>query len=126
MNYSYEAEGAWAAGIFEGEGCVSVSHSAIVIKLSMCDEDVVYKWGCVLGCGKHYGPYPPRGNGTKPQWQWSVARIKDVEAVYERFRPWLSARRIKQFEDAFEAYHKKREDRAGYRESGYRRRSYIG
>lgn len=43
-----ETEIAWAAGIFEGEGCFSVSrrHTRVYLKLAirMTDEDVIAKW----------------------------------------------------------------------------------
>ena len=97
-----DADGAWAAGLFEGEGTVGCGKSGIRLQLAMCDEDIVRRWGDVVGAGRIRGPYGPHGVGTKPQWHWGVYAADDVEAIYIRFRPWLGERRLKQFEEAFE------------------------
>lgn len=92
-----EAEIAWAAGLFEGEGNVALTQSGIQIRLSMCDEDVVRRWGAVVGVGKCYGPYT-RKVSPKPHWLWRISSTEEIIALFEAFRPWLGQRRIEQFE----------------------------
>jgi len=107
-----DALNAWAAGLFEGEGSVRCDRTCVRIALTMCDEDVVRRWGQAVGAGKLYGPYPPRGTGTKPQWQWTVQKLVDVEAVYIRLYPWLGSRRMQQFDDAMAKYRAARQPTA--------------
>ena len=92
-----EAQIAWAAGIYEGEGCAYTNGVAIRIKLTMCDEDIVRRWGATIGVGRFNGPYQPRSGG-KPFYEWSVCKYHDVVRVYEMFKPWLGLRRTEQFE----------------------------
>lgn len=98
-----EAEIAWAAALFEGEGCLHCSKTGLVLGLAMCDEDVVQRWGRIIGAGRMRCE-PPRGSGTKPQYHWAVYKIADVEAICFRLRPWLGTRRCQQFDTAFEKY----------------------
>lgn len=96
---------AWAAGLYEGEGSVSVHRPgksgspAPQLKIGMTDEDVVRRVCGIVGLGKVYGPYqpPPAGPGRKPLWVWVVTSWDNVEAVWALFAPWLGIRRGEQF-----------------------------
>lgn len=92
-----EAEIAWAAGLYEGEGTVGLTSSGIQVALKMCDEDVVRRWGQAVGFGKFYGPHQYKGC-KKPQCEWRVCTGDQVVALLEAFRPWLGKRRIEQLE----------------------------
>lgn len=90
---------AWCAGLFEGEGCFTVmcyDHGAGSDQprcyLAMTDEEPVRRFHQLLGVGHVY----TRGSNNpkhKPQWQWQVAKQKDVRYVIETLYPWLSPRR---------------------------------
>lgn len=94
----------WAAGVFEGEGCLHVrkqgpGDTAFLI-LRMTDEDVVRAVAGILGVGNMYGPYYPcrseRGAERKPYWTWAVNRPLDVVHVIDSFMPYLGARRVEE------------------------------
>jgi hypothetical protein len=91
-----DIEIAWAAGLFEGEGCFTCRRReglwpAFVCCLQMTDEDVVRRFAAVVGHGSVYERIdrrPPR----RPTYAWSVTG-QTAEAVAELLMPHLGARR---------------------------------
>jgi hypothetical protein len=78
---------AWAAGLFEGEGCITVSHNGSgtknqpVLRLNMIDEDTVRRFQRAVGCGP-VKAYVFKSQGTrKPQFWWYVTSFEKVQAV---------------------------------------------
>jgi hypothetical protein len=107
-----EAEIAWAAGVLEGEGCISWSNSTTVrdgqrlqarVSIAMTDEDVLVRVRDILGCGV-VRPNTREGKvywkpHHKPQWTWEVRARDDVERVLTVLLPWLCARRRERAEE---------------------------
>jgi hypothetical protein len=58
----------------------------------MTDEDVIRQAHDRAGVGNVNGPYTGRP-GTKPFWEWRVARQHDAAALMELVRPWMGRRR---------------------------------
>lgn len=99
-----EAEIAWAAGLFEGEGCIiertqrardgSTLHYQC-LQLTMTDRDVVERFHQVVGCGWRYSirPKVQNGRGTKILYDLHIGRRHDVERILLMLRPWLGERR---------------------------------
>lgn len=95
---------AWAAGIFEGEGCFSTfpnqnnTRRYIGLQVNMTDEDVVERLYNVFGVGTFAPWHPPshRESGRKPQYRWRVSG-KNAEAVFWLIAPHLGKRRIARF-----------------------------
>lgn len=93
---------AWAAGLFEGEGCVGVyskpdgargPRKAPVMKISMTDLDVLEKFQRIVGFGKIHGPTIRRQPNHKPVWSWSCGGTEKVQALLAAFWSYLCARR---------------------------------
>ena len=90
---SYE----WAAGLFEGEGCIKTNKSANAsyqLKVKMTDLDVLEKIQAVFNCGSirpdnWYSKYPQ----YKPQWVWSVCNRRDVRMILNHMLPHFGTRR---------------------------------
>ena len=82
---------AWAAGLFEGEGCIAPGGRR-ALTLRMCDEDVVRRFARVVGAGRvrqHYS-----GNERhRPSWEWSVGTYDDCRRILLAFLPHLGDRR---------------------------------
>lgn len=90
---------AWAAGLFDGEGCsallshrthagyssgeLSVTQSSLV-----GSPEVLRRFGVIVGAGYISGPYPQR-NATMDVYRWKVAARSDVERVIAEVWPWL-------------------------------------
>jgi hypothetical protein len=91
-----EEELAWAAGLFEGEGCVTEVGDRFIIVVNNTDEWVIEWFFEILAYGRRYGPYKNSeadGQRRKPFW---VGRAADEEAfdVLQLLAPWLSPRRL--------------------------------
>lgn len=96
---------AWAAGLFEGEGCISTYNNGQSAKrywqleLRMTDEDIVRRLHEVLGVGSVYGPYEQKAS-TKPFWQLNVRKQEEVRQVLELLYPYLGERRRARADEA--------------------------
>jgi len=93
-----DAQCAWLAGLYEGEGTLyrqtdarngSVSYH---LRLPMTDEDTVRRAHEIAGVGYVYA-LPRRQVGWKPQWVWVVRRRDDIAHVIRDLLPWLGNRR---------------------------------
>lgn len=91
-----EAEAAWLAGMYEGEGCL---YSRITqrrryprIRIRMTDEDVVRKIHTISGVGLFYESSPPKEN-RQQLYVWEVNKLSDVKTVFRHIYPWLGKRR---------------------------------
>jgi hypothetical protein len=84
-----EAEIAWAAGIFEGEGCISWSNRTTARGRQRFQSVTgVGSIRAIQREGKRY--WRPH---HKPAWQWEVRSRADVEQVIRLLLPWWCARR---------------------------------
>lgn len=96
---------AWAAGFFEGEGCIHMNKQArktLGMVVSNCDEDVLRRFHEIVGCGTFHGPYKQSGakEHWKPFWRWQTSSW-DAIALCEReeFVSHLGERRKKKLEE---------------------------
>lgn len=93
-----DREIAWAAGLFEGEGCFTVSlsqgkYASPRVKLRSTDEDVVRRFHSIMGLGAvREEPYFSRKSGYKTQWEW-YARSSEVIRAIDLLLPWMGERR---------------------------------
>lgn len=89
------AEDAYAAGLFEGEGSITVwrRNGRAFVKLVMRqnDREPLDKLQAILG-GTIQGPYVRHGGNE--YWQWQICGWQLTERAVERMRPWLSTRRL--------------------------------
>jgi hypothetical protein len=90
---------AWAAGLFDGEGCSSLLHHRSHLgymtgELSVTQSslvgspEVLRRFGVVVGAGHISGPYSQR-NATMDVYRWKAAALGDVERVIAELWPWL-------------------------------------
>jgi hypothetical protein len=90
---------AWAAGLLEGEGSITVCGGTPRLGLKLSDEEVLRRFAGILGVGKIYGPDgpygydPPKQLAKKPAWMW-VCERKAAAAAIEAMAPMLSMRRV--------------------------------
>ena len=98
-----ETELAWAAGFFEGEGCVSIVRTTFGrITLVLTQAGDPWTLGrfrnAVGGRGRVRGPYLSPGH--LPAWRWRITARADVIAVMECLRPYLGPKsdKLKKFD----------------------------
>lgn len=87
---------AWAAGLFEGEGCITICGKSSTyggggqLALTMTDEDIVQRFRDVVGVGQIY---PTDRGRHKRQYRWVASNFENVQAVIAMLWPWLGPRR---------------------------------
>jgi hypothetical protein len=88
---------AWAAGLFEGEGCLHESQRRgridISARLTMCDEDIVRRFATVVGFGTVRGPIESKRPNHNPTWEWYTQRRALVFELIALFAPYFGDRR---------------------------------
>ncbi len=91
-----DAMHAWAAGLFEGEGCITRCNGRPRLSLRMTDEEAVRRFAEVVGVGKVYGPYGGYGyrdgHERRPVFMWVASRV-DAGVAYALMEPWLGESR---------------------------------
>jgi hypothetical protein len=122
---------AWAAGLFEGEGCISLvdKHGGrfyIVLELSSTDEDVVRRFHRIIACGAVTGPYSGKGDNRKDFFKWRSSAAKDIALATDLLLPLMCSRRAKTWNDALARQQTQRPRRktgvpVGYRKTHCRR-----
>ncbi len=99
-------EVAWAAGLFEGEGCFTIRRDrgirwpSATTALNMTDFVPVERFAEIVQVGKVYGPYIYGGN--KPFIRWQVQGVEGMKTVLALLKPWLSWRRVHRAEEIIE------------------------
>ena len=89
----------WAAGLFEGEGCLYRDKrcSTWTLQLRMTDRDIVQRFADVVGCGTavHDESNQPRRirTGRKACYRWTCSKQADVRRLLEQFLPYFGHRR---------------------------------
>jgi hypothetical protein len=97
---------AWAAGLFEGEGCVSLRldkacpHMTVI--LAETDRDVVEEWASIWGL-KVDGPYERGGGKHKDVWYAQTGRFDRVMTILGAMWPYLKERRREKIKEALGA-----------------------
>jgi hypothetical protein len=93
---SYETDITWAAGLFEGEGCLTISgrkypHARVYLRST--DEDVVRRFAAIIKVGQVRVDDSQQKYGYKRQWEWYTGKMDSVVTVIELLRPHLGTRR---------------------------------
>ncbi len=89
---------AWTAGLFEGEGCFTIStcgksgYKQPRLKLSMVDRDVVKRFGDIVKLG-HYCEQKFKNPLHSTQLCWYAGKRSDVKEIINLLLPYLGERR---------------------------------
>lgn len=91
---------AYAAGLFEGEGCVTLTQKRQpCLMVAMTDREPIEQIAAILG-GRVYGPYHRAAHESrKPTYEWRLFGWTALEMTYPKLRKWLSPRRRGRFEE---------------------------
>jgi hypothetical protein len=88
---------AWAAGLFEGEGCWGLRKDGRnpYAALKMADRDVVERFASIVGFGS-MSITERRSKNPKhsDMWCWQVFNAPQVRQLINLFRPYLGTRRL--------------------------------
>ena len=97
------AEIAWVAGVFEGEGTIRVrkGNYGAQVSIRMDDRDVIERVHSIMGFGNFYEIRERRASGqVVTQYNYQLGSAGHVIAFLEIVRPWLGARRREKAEAA--------------------------
>ena len=131
-----EAELAWAAGLFEGEGCITLcgEFDSPRLKLSMTDFDVIERFAGIVGegntCGQTF-----KNPKYKPQLCWYTGSKGVILRILNQLSPFFGVRRRERaaqvearcLDAPFEGWDAAREpwDDAGYVNGEYYRSNKV-
>lgn len=94
---------AWAAGLFEGEGWITIRNRNgrryPIIALQSTDEDVVRRFHEAVGVGNVVWTKPAR-KGWKQSWKWQAFGWEPLSVVAELIGPYLGERRSARLREA--------------------------
>ena len=115
---------AWAAGLFEGEGCFSPRRPSgrksmhLHAAVTSTDRDVIERFAQILEFGHiNYSARKARPHHT-PTYRWFV-NGEEVERLYELLEPWLCGRRRARYAELLaERRHYETVNRATHRRIG--------
>jgi hypothetical protein len=100
----------WAAGLFEGEGCLTWHRTCANSKrlrfaasIGMNDKDVLDKFAAIFPMGKVRGPYKD-GLGRRVAWQYQSAVAKDVYYIVIALYQFLCSRRKQKIEQFIQLF----------------------
>lgn len=102
-----DAEIAWMAGLFEGEGCIYVlnqKNNYWYLKVTMCDKDVVDRFYELAGCGNVKEDPPPKKENWSQSYTWLVGDRQNVRRLLLMFLPFLGERRKARALEAIEDF----------------------
>lgn len=97
---------AWAGGLFEGEGCISLDKKpagkkSARLRITSTDKDVLDRFRMIIGVGVLNGPYINRRHPHyKPKWAYSASGGRSVYPVLVALWPFLCSRRQAKAEEA--------------------------
>ena len=99
----------WAAGLFEGEGCISydkLAPNTRILVIGMTDYDVMQDFVRLVGYGNLRGPIQriTHGKRRKDFWEWRVKKRKEVTRILKLLLPYLGNRRAERAREALNHY----------------------
>lgn len=93
---------AWAAGLFEGEGCITMTGKlkSPRLKLQMTDFDIVRRFKRIVKCG-NLCLAKFKNRKYKVQLVWFTGRKATVAKVLEMLMPYFGLRRRKRAKEVY-------------------------
>lgn len=100
MTYWTREDLAWVAGIYEGEGCLSLrdngykgNNKYVTMRICMTDKDILDRVARIIGMGDVKLITPPSRAGKKPMYEWKLGRWDQWYPFVMAIFQWLGERR---------------------------------
>jgi len=105
-----ELDWAWAAGIFEGEGCIVIRKRlrTVCLCLKMADLDIVERFQAIAGCGR-LRIERAKSFRHRDCHIWSICTRRDVLRILAILRPHMGSRRGARIDEAILHYSRPRD-----------------
>lgn len=103
---------AWAAGFFDGEGCIYIAKMNkqsnaprnIHFDIAQIHPYVLHRFKNAIKLGKVYGPYKSKLKNRKPYWRYTLSGFEQCQAAVAKLWDFLSPIKQKQAETALKGY----------------------
>jgi len=98
----------WAAGLYEGEGCFTLSirnkgkYLYPRLQIKMGTIQVLQKFQSIFNVGSIEGPRKTKRSDHTPMWVYQVGKRKEVELIINQLYPFLSDDRQDQIDEILE------------------------
>lgn len=111
------SEVAWAAGLFEGEGTLTISsmskksgkdQTAVKLKLCSTDEDIVQRFADIVEVGQIREDDSMVKRGWKLQWEWYTNKQDSVIHVVNLLKPYFGKRRTERADEILDHIRQKK------------------
>ena len=104
-----KTERAWAAGFFDGEGCIrhqsTMGNRIVSINIAQTNIEPLERFLACVDAGKIYGPYRHKNKPHhKPYWVFTSHKIGDIRKIFKALRPYLSSIKLNKFIEVFSKY----------------------
>lgn len=99
---------AWAAGFFDGEGCVGASthQGQLFFCIKQTEPTVLHRFRAALGgLGHVCGPYKQRNPRHSDFWSYNLCSFEGVQAACAMLWIFLSEPKKQQIKSALASYH---------------------
>ena len=95
---------AWAAGLFEGEGCISIKkdYKGVGLQMVGTDRDVLERMCNLFGGSIYTMSMAKRPAHHKQQYSWTLQKRDKVMSALEKMLPFFGQRRACKALDAFD------------------------
>ena len=94
----------WAAGLFEGEGCITHNSNGLPrLIMSMTDEDVMESFRDIIGVGNVHLKKGKFKAHWKPAWEWTISKQTYVYRILEDMLPYFGHRRAYKAQNSLDA-----------------------
>lgn len=90
---------AWAAGLFEGEGCFTLKSGRPCCELTSTDKDVVMKFRDIVSIGSIRFIDKSMKENRKDAWAWNTSGYPSSQYIIALFWTFLGKRRRKRAEE---------------------------
>ena len=100
----------WAAGLFEGEGCLTHTASGWQMKMKMTDSDVMVEYYLAIHCMGNLNQMlknPSDPKHCKPHREWNTGKRDTIFQLVCLFYPYMGERRRAKFDEYINWYRSK-------------------
>lgn len=88
---------AWAAGFFDGEGCITLSRGIPVVSIAQVERTPLERFMNAVELGRINGPYAGgyrSGYICRPQYKYALTQIDDVRKLIKKLAFFSSSNKI--------------------------------
>jgi len=97
-------ETAWLAGLFEGEGSLTMKpHRGCELRIKMTDKDVIDRVLATVGVGKVV-PIKKERDHHKQAWEWRLSKRIHTYPLLVKLLPFMGERRALKFLNQLDKY----------------------